>query len=367
MSKLKKILRTSLNRLQPYNTGLSISEIQAKYSTNEIAKLGSNENPYGPSVAVLEGLSSCKSDIHLYPESNATLLRKNMSNYLRVPPEHLIFGNGSEELLSIICRSVIEKGDRVITLYPSFPLHEDYVEMMGGEVEKIAVNGDLEIDVPTLIEAVRQPAKMLIFANPMNPVGASLSPSQLRDVIDVKHPDTLLVLDEAYFEYALEGDYCSGLDLLNNNTGNWIILRTFSKAWGLAGLRIGFGVCSSTELRSALDLTRTPFNVNSMAQSAAVLALQNDLYMKRHVSIIIQERSIVRSFLCKMGYKSAPSLGNFLFFDVKRPSTEFSEKLLSKGTIVKPWKQPRFETFLRVSIGKPEENKKFMNDFHRSL
>lgn len=362
MNKLEKILRPSLKGLQPYNSGLSISDIQAKYAVTEIAKLGSNENPYGPAPSVLEGLSSCNSDIHLYPESDAKSLREELSSYLSASPEKLIFGNGSEELLSIICRSVIEKEDRVITLFPSFPLHEDYVIMMGGVIEKIAVTDDLQIDVPALIEAVKKPAKMVIFANPMNPVGASLNPSQLREVIEAKHTDTLLVLDEAYFEYAVEGDYCSGLELLKPDIGNWIVLRTFSKAWGLAGLRVGFGVCSSTALRSALDLTRTPFNINSVAQKAALTALRNDAHMKKHVSIVVNERVTVAAELQKMGYQLAPSLGNFLFFDVKRPSSKVAEKLLANGTIVKPWKQPGFDTFIRVSIGKPEENEKFLHD-----
>lgn len=367
MNNLEKILRPSLQDLQPYNSGLSISDIQVKYAVTEIAKLGSNENPYGPAPSVLDGLSSRNSDIHLYPESNAKLLREELSSYLTVLPGNLIFGNGSEDLLSIISRSVIERDDRVITLFPSFPLHEDYVTMMGGMIEKITVTSDLEIDVPALIEAVQKPAKMLVFANPMNPVGASLNPSQLKEVIKAIHPDTLLVLDEAYFEYAIEGDYCSGLELLKHDVGNWLVLRTFSKAWGLAGLRVGFGVCSSAALRSALDLTRTPFNINSVAQLAAVTALRDDAHMKKHVSIIVSERLTVASALQKMGYDLAPSLGNFIFFDVRKSSTEVSEILLSRGTVVKPWKQPGFDTFIRVSIGKAEENEKFLHDLSVSV
>lgn len=365
MNDLNKILRPSLKEIAPYNSGLSILDIMTKYSVTTIAKLGSNENPYGPAPRVLEILETCSKNTHLYPESSANLLRGQLASYLDTPAENLIFGNGSEDLLSIICRSVVEANDRVITLYPSFPLHEDYVTMMGGVVEKIFVKDDLKIDVSALIEAVKKPAKMLIFSNPMNPVGAWLNRDELRQVITAIHKDTLLVLDEAYFEYAIQGDYCSGLDILEFERTNWIVLRTFSKAWGLAGLRIGFGICSSSELRSALDLTRTPFNVNFAAQSAAIASITNDEHMKKHVITTNKERSKTASALSDMGYKIAPHLGNFIFFDVKRPSSEIAEKLLSRGTIVKPWKQKGFDTFIRVSIGTPEENKKFLDDLRQ--
>ena len=365
MNEHEKILRPSLAGLTPYNSGLSISDIQSKYSVTNIAKLGSNENPYGPTPKVLDILANNK-DVHLYPESNVNSLRKELSANLNISPENLIFGNGSEELLSIICRSVIEKNDRVITLFPSFPLHEDYVRMMGGVIERITVTDDLQIDIPALKDAVKKPAKMLIFANPMNPVGSSLNPLQLREVIEATHPDTLLVLDEAYFEYAIKGDYCSGMKVLEKNVGNWIVLRTFSKAWGLAGLRIGFGICSSSWLCSALDLTRTPFNINSIAQKAALMALHDEPHMRRHVDKTLKERSIVESRLRRLGYKVAPSLGNFLFFDVCKSSSEVAERLISNGTIVKPWKQKGFDNYIRVSIGKQIENEKFFNDLKLS-
>jgi len=365
MVNLDNLIRSALDGIAPYNSGLSLHEIKTKYGVEIIAKLASNENPHGPAPEVLEILKLTPPDIYLYPDSGANLLRSELAEHLDITPGRLVFGNGSEELISIICRSVIDPGDRVVTLYPSFPLHEDYAVMMGAKIEQVSVTEALEIDVDALIDAASRPAKMLIFANPMNPVGCALSPPELRRVIEAKHPDTLLVLDEAYYEYAISGDYCSGQDMLEASNGNWIILRTFSKAWGLAGLRIGFGICSSDALRAVLDLTRTPFNVNAVAQMAAIAALHAQDYMTANIAVINSERIRVEKILCNLGFQVAPSLGNFLFFDTRKPSQEMAESLLALGTVVKPWKQDGFSSFVRVSIGSRTENDKFVSDVRK--
>lgn len=367
MNQLNKILRPTLSNIQPYNAGLSLNDVKSRYDVTEFAKLASNENPSGPAPEVLNALKLISSDLFLYPDASSGELATALSNYLGISADQLIFGNGSEELISIICRSVVQPGDRVITLYPSFPLHEDYATLMGGSVERIGLTKALEIDLDALLEAVAKPAKMLIFANPMNPVGTWLNPRQLKQVIAAKHPDTLLVLDEAYYEYAIADDYTSGQNCLAVEDQNWIILRTFSKAWGLAGLRIGFGICGSKALRQALDLTRTPFNINRAAQIAASVALQHDDHMKSCTAETIRRRDIMSHDLRTQGYKVARSLGNFIFFDAGYPSTDVAEDLMKRGTIVKPWKQPGYDTFIRVSIGTNQENTKFLKDLDAVL
>lgn len=362
MAPLGNLIRAALAGIAPYNAGLGLRDIRARYGIETIAKLSSNENPHGPAPAVLQALRLTPPDLYLYPDGTANRLRDALCGHLHVAADRLIFGNGSEELVSIICRTVIEPGDRVVTLYPSFPLHEDYVVMMGGTIERIAVTETLQIDIDALIAAAALPARMLIFANPMNPVGCGLGPQDLRRVIAAKHPDTLLVLDEAYHEYAAL-DLCgTGHNLLDETHGNWIILRTFSKAWGLAGLRIGFGLCSSPELRAAFDLVRTPFNVNAAAQIAACAALRATDHMSATIAATRSERNRVGAAMRALGYKVAPSMGNFLFFDTGEPSQILAERLMALGTIVKPWKQPHFDTFLRVSIGIAAENDKFIAD-----
>ena len=367
MADLDKIIRPNLQRLQPYNAGLSLSAVQQLCGLDEVSRLASNENPYGPAPEVLKYIRNPPDQLHIYPSSEASNLRAGLAAYLKLNADRLIFGNGSEELLSILFRSVIEPGDRVITLYPSFPLHEDYAVLMGAEVERVRLSDNLTINVEALVAAVRKPAKLLIFSNPVNPVGCILPRGALEEVLSALHPDTLLVLDEAYFEFATDDAYCGGLDRLQPEKGHWIVLRTFSKAWGLAGLRIGYGVCSSAELAAMLDLTKTPFNTNALAQSAAGLALANEAHMKEAVTRITNEREAVKASLRARGLRVAPSQANFVFFETDHPSIVVADALMRLGTLVKPWKQQGYDRFVRVSVGTKPENDLFLDRLNRVL
>lgn len=186
-------------------------------------------------------------------------------------------------------------------------------------------------------------------------------PAELTRVLAATDNDTLIVVDEAYAEYAAGDDYISAIDLLKNSDRPWVVLRTMSKAYGLAGLRIGYGIVSDPELRSFLDRVRTPFNVNAIAQASAVAALADRLHLQRVVTLAVSERQRVEAFLFGRGWRVAPSKGNFLFFDCTGNAVDFAERLLRRGVIVKPWKQTGFETFVRVSVGAPDENDQFMD------
>ncbi|MFK8033832.1 MAG: histidinol-phosphate transaminase [Hyphomicrobiales bacterium] len=355
------LIRSELSAIEPYNSGLSIEHVKQLYAPDQISKLGSNENPHGPSPKVSALFKNLEMLVNLYPDSSGSELRNELEKQFQTSSEQIILGNGSEDLLSVISRTFLRNKDRVITLYPSFPLHEDYAKFMGATVDPIAVNEHLEIDGDALIAAASKPARMLMFANPMNPVGAWLNPENLSKVIEATHSKTLIVLDEAYFEYANGNDYASGIACLKASPNPWIVLRTFSKAWGLAGLRIGFGVCSSPELKQAMDKTRTPFNVNSFAQTAALEAMKDTPHMQKCVEATLIERNLVRHSLEEWDYKVAPSNGNFLFFQTKGCANTTNHELLKRGVIVKPWKQKSFDSFLRVSIGTPSENKHFLH------
>lgn len=231
---------------------------------------------------------------------------------------------------------------------------------MGASVTRVIVNSDLTINVDALIEAVRERPRMLLFSNPMNPVGGWLSAGDLSRVLDATGDETLIVVDEAYAEYAEGEDYASSLPFLSKRDQPWIVLRTFSKAFGLAGLRIGFGIVGDPELRALLDRVRTPFNANGMAQAAALAALADEEHLAKVVALAKAERTRVESSLRSKGLDVAPSRGNFLFFNCRHNASAFAEGLLRDGVIVKPWKQEGFDTYIRVSIGSPAENDHFM-------
>ena len=360
MSKASNMVRTEVMRLSPYNSGLTIAEVMQRYAPARIAKLGSNENPLGPSPTLATTIQAGAEMFRLYPDPAGRELRQAIAARYGFSEDQVILGNGSEDLLSVISRAVLRPGDTVVTLYPSFPLHEDYATLMGASVNRVAVNDDLTINVDALIEAVRERSRMLLFSNPMNPVGSWLSASDLSKVLDAASDETLVVVDEAYAEYAEGEDYASSLPYLCRCDRPWIVLRTFSKAFGLAGLRIGFGIVGDPELRALLDRVRTPFNANGMAQAAALAALADEEHLARVVALAKAERTRVESFLRNMGLDVAPSRGNFLFFNCRQNASAFAEGLLREGVIVKPWKQQDFDSYVRVSIGSPAENDHFM-------
>ncbi len=361
MSSADDLVRDEVKSISPYNAGLTIEDVRSRYGAETISKLGSNENPLGASPKVQAAIVHALAGVHLYPDPAGNELRGALAAGLGVAADRIVLGNGSEDLLSVVCRTVLRPGDAMVTLYPSFPLHEDYAAMMGASVERIGLKDDLSIDVQGLIDAVARTPRMVMFANPMNPVGAWLTGGELRRVVDALQPGTLLVVDEAYVEYARGEGYADAVELLKDVDLPWIVLRTFSKAWGLAGLRLGYGVMGNSSLGSFLDRVRTPFNANLLAQVAARAALEDTAHVGKVVELAVGERERVAACLRSKGFRVAPSKGNFLFFDCGENAVAFCERLLRQGLIVKPWKQPGYESFVRVSIGTPADNDRFLH------
>ncbi|MCJ8150985.1 histidinol-phosphate transaminase (plasmid) [Shinella sp. H4-D48] len=353
-------VRTEMERIPPYNSGLTLAEVRSTYKVETISKLGSNENPLGASRNVTDCLTSSGDLFRLYPDPQGRALCEALSARFGVAPEQIVLGNGSEDLIGVICRATVRAGDVVTTLYPSFPLHEDYAVLMGGNVERITIGPDLEVDLPALLAAAQRAPRMIMFSNPMNPVGSWLRREGMQQIIDAVSDETLLVIDEAYVEYAEGPDYVSALEDLKASSRNWVILRTFSKAYGLAGLRIGFAIAGDRRMADYLNRARTPFNTNAIAQAAALAALDDDTHLQETVNLAIRERERVERVLVSRGYRVAPSRGNFLFFDCGGNAVQFGEMLLGKGVITKPWKQEGFETFVRVSMGLASENDHFL-------
>ena len=361
MTYMNDLIRPEVRRISPYNSGLTLDEVRARYRVTTIAKLGSNENPLGPTNTISSIEAGFADLSRLYPDPQGRVLCARLAALHGVEPSQIILGNGSEDVIAVICRSVVRIGDDVVTLYPSFPLHEDYTVLMGGIVKRIGVTSELEIDVAALLAAIESGPRMVMFSNPMNPVGTWLAPPGMRSLLSSQATNTLLVVDEAYAEYAAGADYPDTATMLRDHpNGNWVVLRTFSKAYGLAGLRIGYGIVGDPKLCDYFNRARTPFNTNAIAQAAALLALDDEVHLQKSVSLALRERARVDTRLREMGFNVARSKGNFLFFDVAQNAAAASEWLLQEGVIVKPWKQDGFQTYMRVSIGDVRENDQFL-------
>jgi|TARA_R110001583_G_scaffold2199_3_gene16221 histidinol-phosphate aminotransferase len=362
------LARREVRELEGYNAGLSSEQVGKRFGVSKIAKLGSNENPYGPSPQVATAISSAITDSGLYPDASCGLLRDALAARLEVEPERLVFGNGSEDLIAILCRVFLDHGDTLVTITPAFGLHTLYPHSLGAHIRAVPMLDGGHFDIDGLLEALIEPPRMLMLSSPSNPVGSALSANQLNQLLNALTPATLLVFDEAYYEYAQASpDYPDVLARLSQQQTPWIVLRTFSKAYALAGLRLGYGIVSSPALADLIDRLRTPFNVNRLAQVAALVALQDETHLNTGLEATIRERERVTKALRDMHLTVVPSQANFLFFRTDQASDALHETLLTHGVIVKPWRESGYTHWVRVSIGSRDQNDQFLAALSASL
>ncbi|MFG9006952.1 histidinol-phosphate transaminase [Pseudomonas aeruginosa] len=362
------LARKEVRVLSSYNAGLSIEAVQTRYGLERIAKLGSNENHFGPSPEAIKAMQLEAAKVGLYPDANCSALRGSLARSLNVPESHLIFGNGSEDLLGVISRVFLDHGDQVVTVVPSFGLHIMYPQAAGAEVATVPMGADMRIDVERLTGALSPRTRLLMFSCPSNPVGSALTASELQQILDRLTDTTLLVFDEAYFEYAqMDARYPDCLKMLQDSGKPFILLRTFSKAYGLAGARVGYGVTSDAALANLIDRLRTPFNVNRAAQAGALAALADHSHLIKGLQHVVEERKRMEHALNELGIQCVDSFANFLFFQTPFQADVVNEKLLSKGVIVKPWKEPGYTDWLRVSVGCSEDSNLFIAALKASL
>ncbi|MBI3759296.1 MAG: histidinol-phosphate transaminase [Deltaproteobacteria bacterium] len=354
-------LRPEIRTLPLYNAGLSTEYVKATYNVEHVAKLGSNENSFPPSPKVLTAIESALSAVGLYPDPSCRELRTALAQRLDVSPERLMFGNGSDDVIAVAVQTFLSPGDEVVTISPSYGLHVIFPLSFGATVRAVPIGPDNTADVEALTAAIGPRTRMVMFSNPSNPVGTSIGEEDLQRLLAAIPENALLIFDEAYFEYAAaDNAYPSFLGMLERWRRPWLVLRTFSKAYGIAGLRVGYAIASDAALVDLMDRVRGPFNVNRLAQAAALAALQDAEYARDCVVRTTRERERVRRALGELGYRPVPSLTNFLFFDVHTDSAELAKSLLPHGVIVKAWRDPGFSNHIRVSIGSREANDQFL-------
>ncbi|MEJ0035370.1 MAG: histidinol-phosphate transaminase [Gammaproteobacteria bacterium] len=352
--------------LPKYNAGLTLAAARAVSRHESIARLASNENPYGCSPEVARALSTSALEIGRYSDPNCELLRNALAAHLGVPAAELVIGNGSEEMIAAAARSFLTTGAVALTVAPSFGLHEIEPLAVGARVVKVPMTADFGFDVPGLLKALAARPSLVFLPSPWNPVGAALDAAQLGEVVRGLSASTLFVLDEAYREF-VPAETPDGVAFLRAARVPHVVLRTFSKAYGLAGLRVGYAVCSDSRIAKMLAAAKTPFNVNSAAQIAAVAALQDEAWMRGSVRKIVAERERVLGELRSRRIAVAPSLANFVFFDTGLNSAEVAKALVRDGIVVKPWLEPGYGGFIRASIGTPEENDRLVASVEQLL
>lgn len=354
-----RLFRPEVASLTPYNAGLGVEEVRRRYRVERVAKLGSNESALGPSPAAAAALRDPLVLQH-YPDRRCTRLRAALAERLRIDPDALVFGNGSEDTLETLCRAVVRPGDEVVVAPPTFQLYGTYAAIMGGVVRAVPRRRDMTVPPDAMIAAFGPRTRVVVLCSPNNPTGTIVPAADLRRIAEALPDDALLICDEAYREFVDDPEYPDSLAELARSGKAWVVLRTFSKAYGLAGLRIGYGVLSHPELAPRLDLLHPPFNVNVAAQAAAYAALHDEEHLRRCVGHNLSERARVDAGLRRLGFAPLASEANFLFFDCGRDGVAFAEALLERGVVVKPWLEPGFTHFVRVSIGTAEDNAAFL-------
>ncbi|MFF4322890.1 histidinol-phosphate transaminase [Streptomyces sp. NPDC001568] len=356
------LIRSEVAGLPRYDPGAGADEVAALSGVRSVIKLSNNESPFGVSPAVAEAVRRGLADgVSRYPDPTGKRLIEAIGKALDVSGERVVLGNGSENILELLCRAVLDPGDLVVTQAPGFSLHEIFPRVMGARVEKVPVTVEFGFDATAWREALAAGPKLVFLANPCNPTGAMLGAGQLRRVVADIPESSLLVLDEAYGEFARPNpEYPDGLETLRELDRPWIVLRTFSKAYGLAGFRVGYGVASDAALIQALDRVRTPYNVNKPAQDAAVAALGDHTHLADTVRRTGLEIARVTDRLRAAGLRVVPSSTNFLFIDTGCRSDRVAQELHRAGIIVKAWREPGYENYIRASLSTPEENDVFV-------
>lgn len=350
--------RKEIRKIRTYIPGKPIDEVQKEIGLKDVIKLASNENVLGPPGSVKEELRNNIGDINRYPDGSCYDLIKKLSERLKVKGENLLIGNGSDEILVMIALAFLNKSDEVIISEGTFSEYEFASQIMGAKIIKIPLK-NYAYNLKRMLQEINKNTKIIFLANPNNPTGTIFHSDELISLLDKTKNKILVVLDEAYYDYVISRNYPDSLALLKKYK-NLIVLRTFSKAYSLAGLRIGYAVSSSKIIRS-LYKVRQPFNVNTLAQKAAVASLENMSHIRKSKSINEEGKKYLYEELSKLGLNYINTESNFIFINLNVNADEVFNKLLRMGIIIRPMAFFGFPKSIRVTIGTRKENKKFID------
>lgn len=350
--------RHELALIETYRPGKPISDVKRELGLTKVIKLASNENPVGFSPKVKEAITKSMEEVNLYPDGNATLLKEAIAKKWDVPVNMVLTTSGLDEMLDLIAKTFINKGDKVLMADITFPRYFATSQMMGADIKYIPLK-DLTYDIEGFISAITPDVKLVWLCNPNNPTGTIFGERELLELLE-RIPETCLVVyDEAYAEFVTAAEYPKNSVSLVKKYENLIALRTLSKAYGLAGLRIGYTI-GHPEILNEVNKVRNAFNVSLIAQAAGIAALQDDAFLKEAVKNNSECKEYIYKEFDALGIQYAKTQANFIIFNSKMDSEEIFRKLLSKGVIIRPVGGFNPNTWLRVTIGTMEENEMFI-------
>lgn len=352
-------IRSNILAMSPYSPGKPIDEVKRELGLTEVVKLASNENPLGPSPLAVAAVRAAAEQMHLYPDAASYDLRKKLSEHFGVDYNQVLVGNGSDEIIHLLGQIFLGgPDDEIVVGYPSFVRYDAAAHLADCQIKRVPLDSSLTHDLDAMAAAVGPKTRLVWIANPNNPTGTIVRKAEFEAFLDKMPSHVTVVLDEAYFEYAQGvSDFPNSVDYVK--AGRSVIgLRTFSKAYGLAGIRVGYGF-AAPDVVDAINRAREPFHVNSLAHAAACAALDDTDFIQRTVAANADGLRILEEAFRSVGAKPIESFANFVCADLGRPAKPVFEALLKRGVIVRSGHVLGLDNYLRVSIGTNLENEKF--------
>ncbi len=362
--KIEKLARKGILNIMSYSPGKSIEEVQKEFGAKRWTKLASNENLLGPSPKALAAIRKELSKIYLYPEGPCTVLRQTLAQKFSIPERRVVISNGADNLILMIANAFVDEGDEVVMADPTFPVYTNVTQIMGGKPIKVKLR-DFTHDLDAMLKKVNRKTKLVFICNPNNPTGTTVPVGAFNYFFAHLPKHVVVVLDEAYGDFVEDAFYPNGLDCIKERK-QIIVLRTFSKVYGLAGLRIGYAL-GKEDLVDCLYQVRDPFPVHRLAQVAAVAALKDEDHAIRSIQLVYEGKRYLYKELDKMGFPYVPSQANFIFLDFEKDSEEIFQALLREGVIIRPGGIWGYPTFARVTVGRMEDNRRFIKAIKKIL
>jgi histidinol-phosphate aminotransferase len=354
---MKNLTRKGVRELVPYPPGKPIEELERELGISGSIKLASNENPLGPSPLAVQAIKDNIKTLHRYPDGSGYYLKSALMDKYGIPVEQIILGNGSNELIELLIRTFLSEGQQVIQAFPTFLVYEKVVKGMGGQMTSVPLS-NFAVDLKRMAGVITSKTKIVFINNPNNPTGSLLSGQEMRQFLGRIPDDVIVALDEAYIEFVSYAEAAQGLELLAVHP-LLFVLRTFSKLYGLAGLRIGYGFASE-EVIDYMNRVRQPFNANTLAQVAATAALGDSEFVSRTLKVISEGLIYLYKSLDDMDLEYVPTHTNFFLIKVPGGGKEVYERMLRRGVIVRSMDSYGLEDYIRINVGLPRENERFV-------
>lgn len=354
-----------ISTLVPYPPGKPIEELEREYGISGSIKLASNENAWGPSPKAVRAIENALEKLHRYPDGSCYYLAKGLADKIGIKQEEIVLGNGSNEIIGLLISAFLQPGEEVITSHPTFLMYQKLVQVQGGVNKVVELTESLHHDLQAILAAVSQKTRLIFLDNPNNPTGTIIAGDDFDGFLKQLPDDVIVVLDEAYVDFVQPKLRIDVLSYINEGRP-MAALRTFSKAYGLSGLRLGYGIMAA-EMADYLNRVRQPFNVNSLAQVAGTAALADD----EHYLMTLEKSRTGIDWLSrevkKLGCRPLPTNTNFFLIDVGGDGKKLYEYMLHQGVIVRPMQAYGFPNYIRITVGRRAENQRFISVLARSL